>query len=201
MFEFLNKVFGRPVEVEVVGYESKEVVLKSEAPLTLGINDVHATIAGVKLKARIQVVETGIESSRGFWLAPTEAVPYLEEIFTHNEKRRAPRYARALRVRSALFDKFQGSSLDLSIEGMRLEGQGNLVPGSTIEIDVELDDHRETRVEFQAVVRWSAPALTDGYVVSGLEYLNFDETNENYPFYLKFLERLAASEEPLSETE
>ncbi len=199
MFEFLNKVFGRPVEVEVVGYNSEEVVLTSAIPLSLGINDVHATISGVKLKARIQVVESGTETSRGFWLAPTEAVPYLEEIFTHNEKRSAPRYARALRVRSALFDTFQGSTLDLSSEGMRLEGQGDLVPGSTVEIDVELDDHRETRVEFEAVVRWSAPALTEGYVVSGLEYLNFDEKNENYAFYLKFLDRLAGSEEPLSE--
>ena len=199
MFEFLNKVFGRAVEVEVVGYHPPEVVFKSKEPLPLGVNDVHATIAGVKLKARVQVVESGTEFSQGFWLAPAEAIPYLEEIFTHSEKRRVPRYARTLRVRSPQLDGFQGSSLDLSMEGMRLEGQGKLVPGTVMDVQIDLDDSRETAMNLRAAVRWCGPALEEGWVVAGLEFVDFQRTNESYGYYTEFLQRLAASEEPLAE--
>lgn len=199
MFEFLNKVFGRAVEVEVVGYEGSEVRLKSQEPLPLGLNDVHATIAGVKLKARVQVVESGEDVNVGFWLAPAEAVPYLEEIFGHSEKRRVPRYARKLRVRSPQLDGFQGHSLDLSLEGFRLEGQGSLVPGSVIELEMDLDDARETTIKQEARVRWCAPSVHEGWVVAGLEYANFDENSTGFGAYSGFLERLARSEKPLAE--
>jgi hypothetical protein len=199
MFEFLNKVFGRAVEVEVVGYEPPEVRFRSKDPLPLGVNDVHATIAGVKLKARIQVVESGVEMSVGFWLAPAEAVPYLEEIFTHSEKRKVPRFARTLRVRSPQLDGFQGNSLDLSLEGLRLEGHGRLVPGTVLEIHIDLDDARQTELKIQANVRWCAPALADGRVVAGLEFADFDGRSEGYSYYAEFLERLAQSQKPLAE--
>jgi hypothetical protein len=199
MFEFLNKVFGGAVDVEVVGYNKPEVSLKSKDPLPLGINDVHATIAGVKLKARVQVVESGTEVSQGFWLAPAEAVPYLEEIFTPSEKRKVPRYARTLRVRSPQLDGFQGSSLDLSLEGLRLEGQGKLIPGSSMEIQIDLDDARETQLDLQAIVRWCGPAVTEGWVVAGLEFEGFDSRSDGYYYYSGFLEQLALSEKPLPE--
>ena len=199
MFEFLNKVFGGAVDVEVVGYEAPEVRFKSKEPLPLGINDVHATIAGVKLKARVQVVETGVEVSTGFWLAPAEAVPYLEEIFGHSEKRRLHRYARTLRVRSPQLDGFQGNSLDISLEGMRLEGQGRLVPGTTIDLQMDLDDSRETVLDMRAEVRWCAPSVEEGLLVAGLEYVDFDAGNPGYGHYTSFLERLAHSEKPLAE--
>jgi hypothetical protein len=199
MFEFLNKVFGRAVDVEVVGYEAPEVRLKSKEPLPLGINDVHASIAGVKLKARVQVVESGVDVNVGFWLAPAEAVPYLEEIFGHSEKRRVPRYARTLRVRSPQLDGFQGHSLDLSMEGLRLEGQGNLIPGSTIALEMDLDDSRETTMKLTAHVRWCGPSLKEGWVVAGLEYDGFDQNSPGFSHYSGFLERLAHAEKPLPE--
>ena len=199
MFEFLNKVFGRAVDVEVVGYEAPEVRFKSKEPLPLGINDVHATIAGVKLKARVQVVESGVEVSVGFWLAPAEAVPYLEEIFGHNEKRRVPRYARTLRTRSPQLDGFQGNSLDISLEGMRLEGQGRLVPGSTIDLQMDLDDARETVLDLRAIVRWCAPSVDEGRLVAGLEYSDFVVGSPGFEHYNSFLERLAHTEKPLAE--
>lgn len=199
MFEFLNKVFGRAVEVEVVGYDPPEVRLTSKEPLPLGLNDVHASIAGVKLKARVQVVDSGVEYSIGFWLAPSEAVPYLEEIFGHSEKRKVPRFARTLRVRSPQLDGFQGSSLDLSLEGLRLEGHGRLIPGSTLEVHIDLDDARQTTLDLQATVRWCAPALADGRVVAGLEFADFDGRSDGYHNYTLFLEQLAKSEKPLPE--
>lgn len=199
MFEFLNKVFGRAVEVEVIGYDPPEVRFKSKEPLPLGINDVHATIAGVKLKARVQVVESGMEQSSGFWLAPAEAVPYLEEIFGHSEKRKVPRYLRKMRVRSPQLDGFQGHSLDISLEGLRLEGQGRLVPGTTIDLQMDLDDARETVLDLHATVRWSAPAVEEGRLVAGLEYHDFDGRSSGYAAYSSFLERLALTEKPLAE--
>lgn len=200
MFEFLNKVFGRAVEVEVVGYEPPEVRVKSLAPLPLGINDVHATIAGVKLKARIQIVESGTEVSSGFWLAPAEALPYLEEIFAYNEKRKIPRFARTLRVRSPQLDGFQGYSLDLSLEGLRIEGQGRLIPGSVMDLQIDLDDQGQTSLSLQANVRWCGPALEEGWIVAGLEYVDFDSRNQGYAQYSDFLAHLALSEKPLAET-
>jgi hypothetical protein len=199
MFEFLNKVFGRAVDVTVVAYHPPEVHFKSKDPLPLGVNDVHATIAGVKLKARVQVVESGADVSTGFWLAPAEAIPYLEEIFGLSEKRRAPRYARTLRVRSPQLDGFQGSSLDLSLEGLRLEGQGRMVPGDVMQLQMELDDERETELKLKAVVRWCAPSLTEGWLVAGLEFVEFDSRSDGYYYYSSFLERLGLSETPLPE--
>lgn len=200
MFEFLNKVFGRAVEVEVVDYRAPEVILRSAEPLPLGINDVHATIAGVKLKARVQVIESGADTCTGFWLAPTEALPYLEEIFTYNEKRRAPRYARTLRIRSPQLEGFQGNSLDLSMEGLRLEGHGTLAPGSVLHFEMELDDDRQTAMKLDGRVCWCAPAVGDeATIVAGLEYLGFDAKNPGYSFYSDFLHRLAISELPLPE--
>lgn len=198
MFDFLSKVFGKVVEVEVVGYQPPEVVMTSAEPLPLGINDVHASIAGVTLKARVQVVETGTEVSKGFWIAPAEALPYLEEIFSHSEKRKIPRFARRLRVRSPQLDGFQGHSLDLSMEGLRLEGHGKLSPGEIIEIALDLDDHRQTQISQKAKVCWCAPSLDDG-VVAGLEFQQFDARSEDFAFYAKFLEELARTEKPLSE--
>ncbi len=199
MFDFLTKVFGKAVEVDVVGYQPPEVVLTSAEPLPLGINDVHATISGVKLKGRIQVIETGTEVSKGLWIAPAEVIPYLEEIFAHSEKRKVPRFARRLRVRSPQLDGFQGHSLDLSMEGLRLEGQGKLTPGEVIDIAIDLDDARETRVQQKALVRWCAPSVEEGFVVAGLEYHDFDARSEDFDHYTRFLESLAYSEKPLDE--
>ncbi len=199
MFEFLTKMFGKAIDVEVVDYHPPEVVFASAEPLPLGINDVHATIAGVQLKARVQIVETGTEVSKGLWLAPLEAVPYLEEIFAHSEKRKVPRYARRLRVRSPQLDGFQAHSLDLSMEGLRLEGHGQLSPGSTMAIEMDLDDTRQTCLRLEALVRWSAPSVEDGVLLAGLEYIAFDSRSEDFAHYAKFLEHLAISEKPLAE--
>ncbi len=192
MFEFLNKMFGRPQEVEVVGYEEAEVILKSEKPLKIGIVDVHATIAGIQVKGRVQIVEAGQETSRGLWIDPAEAVPYLEDIFSIPEKRRVARYPRKLRVRSVQFTGFQGQSLDLSETGMRAEGPGVFAPGQTMQIRFELDDNRITEVQTKAVVRWCAPSLTDGWSVVGLLFEDFSpSTTPEHSYYLEFLNRLA----------
>lgn len=199
MFDFLNKVFGRAVDIEVVDYKPTEISFKSKDPLPLGINDVYATIEGVRLKARIQVIEVGENVSSGLWLAPTEALPYLEELFTHTEKRSKPRYRRALRIRSPQLNDFQGASLDLSLEGLRLEGQGDFVPGAMVDIQMDLDDLRQTQLFILAKVCWSAPAVEDGKVVAGLEYVNFDASATDYSYYEDFLAAIAKTEKPLAE--
>lgn len=197
MFEFLNKVLGRATPIEVVGYEPPEVVFTSKKPMDIGLADVHANIAGVKIKARVQVVEAGEEKFRAYWVEPKEAVPYLEEIFSPSEKRRDPRFPRRLRVRSPQLPGFQGNSLDISVEGMRLESEGLIQPGRTVYLQFELDDARSTLISLEAVVRWAGPSLRDGWTVAGLEYQNL-KTNvpESYGRYKEFLETLGTESGP-----
>lgn len=197
MFEFLNKVLGRAVPIEVVGYEPPEITFHSKKPIDIGLTDVHANIAGVKIKARIQVVESGVDSSKAYWIEPKEAVPYLEEIFTPSEKRRDARYPRRLRVRSPQLPGFQGNSLDISNEGMRLESEGAIEPGRTVYVQFELDDARETLVSLEAVVRWAGPSLREGWTVAGLEYQNLKtKVPESYGRYKDFLANLGDNSGP-----
>jgi hypothetical protein len=82
---------------------------------------------------------------------------------------------------------------------MRLDGQGHLVPGTLVDLEMDLDDARETVLKARAHIRWSAPAVHEGRVVAGLEFLDFDRSEEQFRFYSEFLDRLARSMKPLAE--
>lgn len=188
MFEYFQKSSG-PV-VEVVGYEPPEVLIRSQQPLELGITSVRASVAGVNMKARVKVVEVGTDMARCVWLSPSEALPYLSDLFPPPEKRRSPRVQRALRVKSTR--GLQGWSIDLSAEGMRMETQGGLNLDQTFPLTVDLDDAFDTRLELRAGVRWCAPSLTEGWTVAGLEY---DVAEPGSPHemetYRRFLDKLS----------
>ena len=186
MFEYFQKSIAP--DIEVVGYEAPEVVIRSSHPLDLGVTDVRATIAGVRMKARIDVIEIGTESCRGFWLEPKEAIPYLAELFAPPEKRRSQRYSRTLRVKSP--QGFQGWSVDLSPEGLRLETPNGIGLGQTVQIQVDLDDCFNTQLECTANVRWCAPALTDGWIVAGLEYHPQGRSAAELQRYFRYIDKL-----------
>lgn len=194
MFGFLKDILGVPRPVKVVGYEEPEVVLECESPLDLGVVDVLAEIAGVKVKAQIQILESGSEQCRGLWIQPAEALPLLVEVFTPNENRRNPRFRRRLRVRSPQLSGFQGNSVDLSRCGMRLVGQGRFELGDKVNVNFELDDARGTELELEARVCWLAPAAEDGWIAIGLHYLNFDDDHHSHDFshYKAFLDRIGS---------
>jgi PilZ domain len=200
MFEFLKDILGVPRQVTVIGYEHPEVILRSKSPLDLGVVDVMAEIADVKIKAQVQIVESGMEECRGLWIAPTEALPFLIEVFTPNEQRANPRYKRSLRVRSSRLDEYQGNSVDLSLCGMRLLGKGHFELGETIDLTFELDDARETSVATQSKVCWLAPSADEeGWLLIGLRYLDLDAQKQEASFqhYENFLNRIGASEPTL----
>ncbi|MFA5508440.1 MAG: PilZ domain-containing protein [Vulcanimicrobiota bacterium] len=196
MFDFLKDMLGLPRPVKVVGYEEPEVIFESETPLELGIVGVVAEIEGVKVRGQIQVVESGLKVHRGFWLKPEEVLPLLSEVYDIPEKRGETRYPRTLRVLSQKLQNFQGHTLDLSDNGMRLEGKGEFKPGETLPITFDLDDLRQTRVTAEAEVRWIGPTEKDGLHVMGLKYLNFDRSQqaEVYGHYRTFLEKIGRDE-------
>jgi hypothetical protein len=193
VFEFLKDIFGVPRPVTVVGYEDPEVIVKSESPLDLGVVDVVATIEGVEIKGQIQIVESGLDTCRGLWLAPAEALPLLIEVFTPPELRGSPRFERRLRVRSTSLEEYQGNSLDISSCGMRLTGRGTLQIGEVIPISFELDNARETEISCQAKVCWVAPSSKDGWLAIGLQFVDLDTEHQpaSYNLYRDFLETLA----------
>jgi len=192
MFEFLKDLFGVPRPVTVIGYEEPEVIVTSETPLDLGVVDVLATIEGVEIKGQIKIVESGLESCRGLWLAPEQALPLLVEVFTPEDKRQAPRYSRKLRVRSTRLEGFQGNSLDISESGMRLVGKGDLKLGEVIPLTFDLDDSRETQISVQARVCWMAPAAEKDWLAVGVEYQDLNEHSQSHDFdlYQEFLNQL-----------
>ncbi len=196
MFEFLKDILGVPRPVSVIGYEAPEVILRCGSPLDLGVVDVLAEIADVRIRAQIQVVESGLEECRGIWVAPQEALPLLIEVFTPNELRTSPRYPRSLRVRSTELEGYQGSSVDLSLCGMRLLGQGSFELNQTIEVLFELDDNRETEIRARGNICWLAPSADGEHVAIGLRYLDFDgvQQPEDFAHYCKFLDRIGSSE-------
>lgn len=193
MFEFLKDLLGVPRPVTVVGYEKPEVIFECASPLDLGVVGVLADIEGVKVKAQVQVVESGEQSCRALWLAPKEVLPLLIEVFTPSEKRRAERYKRRLRVRSTKLDGFQGNTLDLSKTGMRLEGKGDFQPGEIITITFDLDDARETQLTVDTQVCWIGPAENADWRAMGLRFQDFNESqrSEDFSFYQSFLEKIS----------
>ena len=192
MFEYFSKAAG--TAVEIVGYEPPEVLFRCKQPLTLGITDIRANVAGVEMKARVRIVEVESEAARGVWLAPQEAVPYLAQLFAPPDKRRSPRFPRTLRVSSE--QGFHGWSIDISHEGLRFETEGGLDLGQSVRISLDLDDAFQTRLEVDADVRWCAPALTEGWIVAGLEFQTLSASCPDCQRYERFLERLAQTETP-----
>lgn len=199
MFEFLKDMLGIPRKVEIVGYEDPEVILKSERPLDLGVVDIQATIAGVEIRGQVQIVESAEEECRGFWVAPKEALPFLVEVFSPNESRESPRLRRKLRVRSPQLDGYQGQSVDLSLCGMRLLGQGRFKLGDRIDLSFELDDKYGTEVSARSRICWMAPTRKDGWVAMGLKYedLNESEQQGSFEAYKVFLEGIGHAERAL----
>jgi Tfp pilus assembly protein PilZ len=181
-------------QVEVVGYEAPEVLFKvCDQPLPLGETEVRAVVEGICLKARIRVVDTSRTAARAFWLSPVEALPYLVQLFAPPNKRRAPRFSSALRVRSPR--RFQGWSLDLSRVGLRLETRAGLGMGQTVPIQLDLNDAFETRLELRARVRWCTPALAEGLTMAGLEFLDLDPESLQALRLDRFLNRLSEQTE------
>lgn len=196
MFEFLKDMLGFPRPVTILGYEEPEIIFSTESPLDLGVVGVLADIEGVKVRGQIQVIESGLKECRGLWLQPAEVLPLLAEVYSHDEKRLETRYPRKLRVRSPNFANFAGNTLDLSSNGMRLEGKGEFVPGDQLTITFDLDDSRQTQITAQAQLRWIGPTIKDGWHAMGLKFLDFDRANqaELYGYYREFLQRIGSEE-------
>lgn len=196
MFSFLKDILGIPRPVTIVGYEAPEVVIKAEKPLDIGVVDVLAEIGEVKIKAQIQIVESGEELCRGLWVAPVEALPFLIEVFSYNESRTNPRFPRSLRVRSSQLVGYQGNSVDLSHCGMRLLGKGLFRLDDTLDLAFELDDRNGTEIVCKAKVCWLAPSDKEDWIAIGVKYLDLNETAQSSQFalYRQFLEQIGAPE-------
>jgi hypothetical protein len=190
MFDYFHRT--RRQVVEAVGYNPPEVHFRCKHPMKLGLCELRVLIAGVKVNAKVRITECEAHSAKGRWLAPEAALPYLEQIFLQRkEQRRSPRFSRTLRVKSP---DFQGWSVDVSSQGIRVETQSDLGPGQQLPIEVHLDDVFDTRLEVAAQVRWCAPSLSEGWNLAGLEYQNIDRESLQGRRYERYLDKLAMAE-------
>lgn len=196
MFSLFHKALARSQEVEVVGYQPPWVTLRSSSPLELGEMDIRARVADIRLKARVRVLESSQEEARAEWLAPSGALPYLEELFVRRDQRGCPRFAHTLRVTSPQLSGRHGWTVDLSQQGLCFEAPGALAPGAMISLQVDLDDRSDTQLEVAGQVKWSAPALHDGWCVAGVEFRSLKTNGVAFRRYQKFLDRLAEAERP-----
>lgn len=74
------------------------------------------------------------------------------------ERRSQPRHRNRIRVRSRQLPLFQGLTHDLTTEGVRLIVEGEVAPGTALELDMQLDHDRLPNVTARGVVAWSAPS-------------------------------------------
>lgn len=71
------------------------------------------------------------------------------------ERRAVSRLRNRIRVRSRHLPHFQGMTHDLSEEGVRLVAEGELAPGTALELDVQLDHDRLPDVQARGEVIWT----------------------------------------------
>jgi len=73
------------------------------------------------------------------------------------ERRATPRHLNRIRVRSRNLVRFQAVTHDLSTQGVRLIAEGDVSPGTVLDMDVQLDHDRLPDVKARGQVVWSTP--------------------------------------------
>ncbi|MGI5844511.1 MAG: PilZ domain-containing protein [Candidatus Xenobium sp.] len=75
----------------------------------------------------------------------------------HEERRAVARLCNRIRVRSRHLPCFQGMTHDLSEKGVRLVTEGELAPGTALELDIQLDHDRLPDVKARGEIIWTRP--------------------------------------------
>lgn len=179
----LRKIFGGNPVVTFLTFDHDDhsILLASETPLKLGMQQVVAEIAGQKLNCKVHLESLEAATYYGKFLGPAEAIEHLKILLPQpkkfTENRGAQRFERVLRVVSQTLPGYQVVCVDLSVTGMKLRVPQMVAPGLDFECELEFDDVHALKLRLHCVVRWCRPV---GQTIhAGVEFLEVSKGTQS----------------------
>jgi hypothetical protein len=187
----LGNIFSRP-HIEIVTFEPDEraILFHSERPLEPGDHKVLATVGELKLKCRVRLETTEADLHFGTFLEPAEALEPLSVLLprpkVQEDKRTHERIDRILRVCSAAIPRFQATSLDLSLSGVKLKTEGPMPVGEYFELEIQFDDATMAHLSLTGCVRWCREV--EQAWQAGVEFIDTPrDTRSRLAYFIKAL--------------
>lgn len=164
-------------ELEVLSYRevllfrsSRELPVGEEFPAPALLPEGESGPVRLRTRTR-KALEPGRWEYTADAAGPDEALALLRERYGPEararagqpERRAARRVRHRIRVRSHHLPHFQGLTHDLSSLGVRLIVEGEVAPGTDLDLDVQLDHDRLPNVKARGVAVWTAPLEGRGW--------------------------------------
>ena len=187
----LGNIFSRPaIEILTFDPQEKAILFQSEKNLEPGEHKVVARVGDLNLKCKVHLETTEADLHFGTFLAPTEALEPLSVLLprpkVQEDKRAHERIERVLRVCSAAIPRFQATSLDLSLSGLKLKTEGSMPVGEYFELEIQFDDATLAHLRLTGCVRWCREADQTWQV--GVEFVDTPrDTKSRLAYFIKAL--------------
>ncbi len=168
----VEEILGPPVLVyvsygEVLTFRTSRILPVLEPfETTLEMGEGLSRTVTIHPRARKVVGEDPVEMEYSADVSgPQEALAWLRQRYGsevlarggQEERRATSRHLNRIRVRSRHLVRFQAVTHDLSPAGVRLIAEGDVSPGTVLDMDIELDHDRLPDVKARGQVVWSAP--------------------------------------------
>jgi len=186
----VEEILGPPV-LEYLSYgevltfrTSRILPVLEEFETTLEMDEGLSRTVTLNPRARRVVGEDPVEMEYSADVSgPEDALAWLRQRYGsevlarggQEERRATPRHLNRIRVRSRNLVRFQAVTHDLSTQGVRLIAEGDVSPGTVLDMDVQLDHDRLPDVKARGQVVWSAPLEEGRTWFLGLRFTSVTE--------------------------
>lgn len=160
----------RATDLEILGFD-EILIFRSHAVLPvledfeteLPLGEGGSEILGLRNRTRVERADH-YEYTAEVTASPA-ALAALEERYgpraqargDRPERRALPRVPHRIRIRSRHLPHFQALTHDMTLQGLRLLSEGEVAPGTELDLDMQLDHDRLPNVKGRAVAVWTAP--------------------------------------------